>query len=83
MKDIFKANKINIGKRISDIRQDMIYLGSNSCIINIDKTKVLLFNSKLNKTYTVSYRPQQQVDSFRSEDKPNIMLYGDLLQRKI
>lgn len=75
-----KANKINIGKRISDIRQDMIYLGSNSCIINIDKTKVLLFNSKLNKTYTVSYRPQQQVDSFRSEDKPNIMLYGGLLQ---
>lgn len=75
-----KTNKINIGKRISQLREDMIYLGNNSSVINIDKTKVLLFNSKLNKTYTVSYRPQQQVDSFRSEDKPNILLYGGLLQ---
>lgn len=75
-----KTNKINIGKRISELRSDMIYLGNNSALINIDKAKVLLFNSKLNKTYTVSYRPQQQVDSFRSEDKPNILLYGGLLQ---
>lgn len=75
-----KTNKINIGKRISELRDDMVYLGSNSSLITIDKAKVLLFNSKLNKTYTVSYRPQQQVDSFRSEDKPNILLYGGLLQ---
>jgi len=41
---------------------------------------MLIFNSKLGKTYTVSYRAQQQVDSFRSEDKPDILLYGGLLQ---
>ena len=41
---------------------------------------MLVFNPKLIKTYTVSYRPQQQVDSFRSEDKPDILLYGGLLQ---
>lgn len=75
-----KNNKINIGKRISDLRNDMIYLGYNSCDITIDKTKMLVFNPKLIKTYTVSYRPQQQIDSFRSEDKPDILLYGGLLQ---
>lgn len=75
-----KTNKINIGKRISDLRDDMIYLGNNSCNIEIDKTKVMIFNPKLGKTYTVSYRPQQQIDSFRSEDKPDILLYGGLLQ---
>lgn len=75
-----KTNKINIGKRISMIRDDMIYLGNSSCTINIDKVKMLVFNPKLSKTYTVSYRPQQQIDSFRSEDKPNILLYGGLLQ---
>lgn len=75
-----KSNKIDIGKRISAVRDDMIYLGFNSCTVNIDKTSLLLFNSKLGKTYTVSYRAQQQVDSFRSEDKPNILLYGGLLQ---
>lgn len=75
-----KSNKIDIGKRICAVRDDMIYLGFNSCTVNIDKTSLLLFNSKLGKTYTVSYRAQQQVDSFRSEDKPNILLYGGLLQ---
>ena len=75
-----KANKINIGKRISESRDDMIYLGYNSCSLNIDNASVFIFNPKLGKTYTVSYRTQQQVDSFRSEDKPNILLYGGLLQ---
>ncbi len=75
-----KTNKINIGKRISQSRNDMIYLGCNSCNIMLDNTKIMLFSPKLSKTYTVSYRPQQQIDSFRSEDKPNILLYGGLLQ---
>ena len=75
-----KANKLDIGKRISDSRDDMIYLGYNSCSVNIDNASMLIFNPKLGKTYTVSYRAQQQVDSFRSEDKPDILLYGGLLQ---
>lgn len=75
-----KSKKIDIGKRISAVRDDMIYLGFNSCTINIDTASMLIFNSKLGKTYTVSYRAQQQIDSFRSEDKPNILLYGGLLQ---
>ena len=75
-----RNNKINIGKRISDLRDDMIYLGYTSCNIKIDKADMLVFNPKLAKTYTVSYRPQQQIDSFRSEDKPDILLYGGLLQ---
>ena len=75
-----KKNKINIGKRISDIRKDMIYLGFNSCDANIDKVNMFIQCSKLGKTYTVSYRSQQQVDSFRSEDKPDILLLGGLLQ---
>ena len=72
--------KINIGKRISELRDDMIYLGENSCDIIIDDTVMRIFSTKLGKTYTVSYRTQQQAVSFRSEDKPDIMLYGGLLQ---
>lgn len=75
-----KANKINIGRRISEAREDMVYLGDTSCTITIDKANLLVFSPKLAKTYTVSYRPQQQIDSFRSEDKPDILLYGGLLQ---
>ena len=75
-----KNNKINLGKRISSVRDDMIYLGHNSCKVEIDNTKVLLLSSPIQKTYTVSYRPQQQIDSFRSEDKPDILLFGGGLQ---
>ena len=75
-----KQVKINIGKRIADSRDDMIYLGENSCDIVIDKTVMQVMSSKLGKTYTSSYRTQQQIDSYRSEDKPDILLYGGLLQ---
>ncbi|MBR1386206.1 MAG: hypothetical protein IJ568_05210 [Bacilli bacterium] len=75
-----KKNKVNIGKRISQVRSDMIYLGDNSCDVFIDNVRMQVLCSKLGKTYTVSYRTQQQVDSFRSEDKPDILLHGGLLQ---
>ena len=75
-----QSHKINIGKRIELARSDMIYLGNGSCNVMIDKARMFVFNPKLVKTYTVSYRPQQQIDSFRSEDKPDILLYGGLLQ---
>ena len=75
-----KANNINIGRRINKARSDLIYLGQNSCNIKIDNTTMKVLNSILAKTYTVSYRIQQQIDSFRSEDKPDILLLGGLLQ---
>lgn len=73
-------NNINIGKRISEARDDMVYLGEDICDISIDRVKMQVMNSKLNKTYTVSYRTQQTIDAYRSEDKPDILLYGGLLQ---
>ena len=45
-----KQVKINIGKRIADSRDDMIYLGENSCDIVIDKTVMQVMSSKLGKT---------------------------------
>ena len=73
-------NNINIGKRISDLRPDMVYLGENVCDITIDQVKMQVMNSNLSKTYTSSYRTQQTLDAYRSEDKPDILLYGGLLQ---
>ena len=74
-----RKNKLNIGKRISYSRDDMIYLGDISCLMEIDNVRMMVLNSKLNKTYTKSYRPEQQIKSYRSEDKPDILLYGGLL----
>ena len=74
------TNNINIGKRIAEQRPDMVYLGEDVCDITIDRAKMQVMSSKLGKTYTTSYRPQQTIDAFRSEDKPDILLYGGLLQ---
>ncbi len=73
-------NNVNIGQRIADQRPDMVYLGEDSCNIDIDRVKLQVMSSKLSKTYTASYRTQQTIDACRSEDKPNILLYGGLLQ---
>ncbi len=73
-------NNINIGQRIASQRPDMIYLGKDLCDITIDRAKMQVLNSKLNKTYTASYRSQQTIDAYRSEDKPDILLFGGLLQ---
>ena len=73
-------NNINIGQRIASQRPDMIYLGKDLCDITIDRAKMQVLNSKLSKTYTASYRPQQTIDAYRSEDKPDILLFGGLLQ---
>lgn len=78
-----QLNKINIGKRISEFRNDMHYLGEKSCIISIDKMKMQLLTLQLRKAYTVSYRTQQLINSIRSEDKPDMLVYGGLLQQEI
>ena len=75
-----KQNNINIGRRINNARPDLVYLGQGVADINIDNATMKVLNSKLAKTYTVSYRAQQHIDSFRSEDKPDILLLGGLLQ---
>ena len=76
----FNHKNINLGKRIAQERDDMIYLGEDICDICIDRVRMQVMNSKLSKTYTSSYRTQQTLDAYRSEDKPDILLYGGLLQ---
>lgn len=75
-----KKNKVDIGKIIGDNREDMFYLGNDRCLIMIDNALIDMRNCKAKKTYTVSYRAQKMIDALRSEDVPDMMLYGGLLQ---
>ena len=72
--------KIDIGLRIEELRNDMIYLGVNRCHLDIEKVDIIMQNLNFIKTYTVSYRAQQFINAIRSEDKSDILLYGGLLQ---
>ena len=40
-----KKNNINIGRRISKARPDLIYIGQNYCNIKIDNAKMKVLNS--------------------------------------
>ena len=71
---------INIGKRIADARNDLIYLGENKCKITIDRAKMQVISTKLKKTYTSSYRTQEKIIAYRSEDKPDILLFSGIMQ---
>ncbi len=73
-------NKIDIGKQISKSRKDLIYIGNGRCDIEVDNVKILATARNGRKSYTQSYRTQKMIDAMRSEDKPDIILYGGLLQ---
>ncbi|MBR6950044.1 MAG: hypothetical protein IKH54_07665 [Bacilli bacterium] len=75
-----KKNITSIGKKLAEGRDDFVYLGNLSANVKIDNAAMQILAGNLGKTYTVSYRPQQQIDSYRSEDKPDILLMGGYLQ---
>ena len=75
-----KTNKVSIGKKIDEARDDIVFLGEGACEVAIDNVSMQILAAMSNPTRTVSYRTQQQIDSYRSEDKPDILLYGGLLQ---
>lgn len=72
--------KISVGKRISDARDDMVYLGNISSNVMIDNVNIKLISSPVKQAYTVSHHPQQFAKCFRSEDKPDVLLLGGLNQ---
>lgn len=72
--------KIDIGKLISKERDDMIYLGPQRKKVDFLSNELngeissYFYHAKGNVPYTVSYKLQQQISSFRNEDKPHILV---------
>lgn len=75
-----KAHGINIGRMISNEREDMTYLGHYSAIIRINESLTMLRHPTDKIPYTVSYKQQQFINSMRSEDKVDVLLNGHYLQ---
>ena len=73
--------KVDIGTLISDLREDMIYLGPRRrkvTFVTDDKrngsVSIYLQHAKGQVPYTVSYKPQQKISSLRNEDKTDILV---------
>jgi UDP-2,3-diacylglucosamine pyrophosphatase LpxH len=67
----------NIGKRISASRQDMVYLGINTAVINLTHNcKMELFHPQDGSSYAMSYSGQKYLDSLSGGDKPHMLFVG-------
>jgi predicted phosphodiesterase len=67
----------NIGKRISASREDMIYLGINTAVINLTPNcKMELFHPQDGSSYALSYSGQKYLDSLSGGDKPHMLFVG-------
>ncbi len=75
---VSKQNPKYIGKSISEKREDMVYLGSNQCNLEINNVKIYLehMTSKRDQPLQLSYRPQETIRTIRSEDKFDLFFQG-------
>ena len=74
----------DVGDEIAKIREDLVYLGQESCTIYLhgDNGKPIIIDLRHPKgkiPYTVSYKPQILVDAMRSEERPDILNIGHYL----
>ena len=74
----------DVGEQIADMREDLVYLGQESCTIYLQSDngkpiKIDLRHPLGNIPYTVSYKPQRIVDAMRSEERPDIINFGHFL----
>lgn len=71
---------IDIGKSISKVRNDLMFLGDSRSSIGLFNSKILLFTPimKFKQPYQISYKLQNKIKSIRSEDKCDILLMGGL-----
>ena len=81
-----KKNGVDIGRIISEARDDMVYLGNMRCQLNIRKMKILaqhLQIGKFDRSKTISLKPQDAIYAMRSEEKVDIILDGHLLSSEL
>lgn len=77
-------DKEDIGEKIANLREDLIYLGQESCTVFLEgdngkPIKIDLRHPLGNIPYTVSYKPQRILDAMRGEERPDIINFGHFL----
>lgn len=67
----------NIGKAIAKDRDDMIYLGPDSAVVQLTpRCKMELRHPWDGTAYAISYKTQKMTDAMSGGEKPNILLIG-------
>jgi len=75
--DYMKNMGVDIGKRVSAEREDMVYLGQTEGRYYLnDNSWILLSHPRGGGAYAKSYKLQKKIESLSSENKPNILIMG-------
>lgn len=74
----YKADGMDVLKRISEGRPDIKYLGMSGAYMNFGKIVVYMFHPSGGVPYARSYRLQKTINELPSGKKPNILLAGHL-----
>lgn len=73
----YKSAGMDIGKRISERRKDLEYLGLYGAYVHIGKLRIYLMHGSGGGAYAQSYKCQKICEKFPSgEKKPNILVLG-------
>ena len=74
---IYKRCGIDIGRNISEKRDDMKYLGRDCARIEITPNCILELRHPWDGTaYALSYKPQKMIEGMEADSKPNILAIG-------
>lgn len=74
---IIKRCGYDIGYPIANQREDMIYLGQSSAVINLTPNCTLELRHPIDGTaYALSYKLQKMVEAMSGGEKPNILAVG-------
>lgn len=74
---IYKHVGYDIGRAISQHRDDMEYLGRDCAVINLtDNCTLELRHPWDGMAYALSYKPQKMIEAMESDSKPNILAIG-------
>jgi UDP-2,3-diacylglucosamine pyrophosphatase LpxH len=74
---IIKRCGYDIGYPIASQRDDMVYLGQSSAIINLTPNCTLELRHPIDGTaYAISYKMQKLIESLSGGEKPNILAVG-------
>lgn len=71
-----KTDGANIGKRITQERPDMKYLGMYDADLSLNGVKVKLHHGHSGGSYALTYRIQKYVENLTGERKPQIFFCG-------
>ena len=74
---IYRKCGVEIGKRISNLRKDLDYLGPDIAIVKLtDNCKMELRHPWDGSAYAISYKSQKMIESTDDHDKPDLLFIG-------